>query len=230
VATSLPYLHRALLACGHPDGLEVTILDDDTVSHTSGRLQPYRLSDLGEFKCVVVVERLNVFWDLNWRAVTNRLCDSEQLEGVDIVIGCAPTSRARAAIAGCAAGASKVHYWLDLASTARGSQFVLGEPQNLRNDRSRTRLPVVSELFPEIIDDRFDAEESASGDSGDRFEGQEAFVSQILANHALMLMTRLFVYGTVSYHGGFLDRRGGVRPLRIVPHGSPLGDSRGVDE
>jgi hypothetical protein len=161
--------------------------------------------------------------------MTDRLCGSEQLDDVDVVIGCAATSRARAAIAACAAGASGVHYWLDLASTAQGSQFVLGEPRNRRNQTSRTRLPVVSELFPGIIEDSFDAEAAAGGDPGVQLEGQEAFVSQILASHALMLMTRLFVYGTVSYHGGVLGKRGGVRPLRIVPHGSAIAGSREVD-
>ena len=52
---------------------------------------------------------------------------------------------------------------------------------------------------------------------------------RVADNYVLYVMTRLFVYGTVSYHGGLLGRRGAVRPLRIVPHGSPIADSREVD-
>jgi PRTRC genetic system ThiF family protein len=183
-------------------------------------LQPYRPSDVGEFRSAVLVQRLNLFWDLKWQAVTERLFEPEQLEGIDIVIGCAETPRARAAIAAHTAGSSAVHYWLDLAATVGGNQFVLGEPQNRRNRRSRGRLPVVSELFPRIVEEGFDAEQMDARESADLLQGQDAFVSQILANHALMLLTRLFVYRSVSYHGGAIGVRGGVRPLRITPCGT----------
>ena len=34
-ATGLPYLHQAMQAWGHPRGLEVTLMDADTVSETT---------------------------------------------------------------------------------------------------------------------------------------------------------------------------------------------------
>jgi hypothetical protein len=44
-------------------------------------------------------------------------------------------------------------------------------------------------------------------------------VNPSLANHALALLARLFRYGTVSYHGGFVGLSGlaGVQALRVDP-------------
>jgi hypothetical protein len=36
VATGLPYLHQALIACGHPGGLDVTVMDGDVISPSQG--------------------------------------------------------------------------------------------------------------------------------------------------------------------------------------------------
>ncbi len=43
---------------------------------------------------------------------------------------------------------SSVDYWLDVGNNADSGQFVLGEPLNEVNRRSRTRLRTVAELFP----------------------------------------------------------------------------------
>lgn len=196
----------------------MTVLDGDTVSDSSCNWQAYRPSDVDELKSVVIVERVNFFWDLDWRAVPDNLFGPEQIEGIDIVIGCASTAAAREAIATHTAGPSTVDYWLDLASSISGNLFVLGEPLNQRNRRSKMRLRVVSELFPEIVDGALVEAEGLPGpDPASFLDGQDAFVSHILANHALMLLARLFRYGYVSYHGGFVNWRGGLRPLRIVP-------------
>jgi len=47
---------------------------------------------------------------------------------------------------------------------------------------------------------------------------QEPFVNSVLAQHALALLARLFRYGEISYHGGFIDV-GAARatPLPIDP-------------
>jgi hypothetical protein len=40
-------------------------------------------------------------------------------------------------------------------------------------------------------------------------ERQEPFVNQTLAYHALAMLARLFRYGRLSYHGGFINLRNG---------------------
>jgi hypothetical protein len=35
IVSGLPYLHQAMLAFGHPGGLQVTLIDPDTISETT---------------------------------------------------------------------------------------------------------------------------------------------------------------------------------------------------
>ncbi len=219
IAAGLPYLHQALLAYGRPEGIHVTLLDPDVISPTNCVRQPFSQSEIGLYKSVVLANRLNLFWGLDWQGVPERLDTNRRLDGVDIVIGCVDTRKARAAIAKCAEEWSEVDYWLDLGNNADSGQFVLGEPLNRKNRRHRLRLRTVSELFPEVIQSDLDGDGLPSCSATEALDRQEPFVNPTLANHALALLARLFRYGTISYHGGFvgLSSLAGAQALRIDP-------------
>ena len=150
IAAGLPYLHQALLVYGHPEGLHVRLLDPELISLTNCVRQPFSRSEIGLYKSIVLVNRLNLFWGLDWEGIPGRLDGKQKITGADIVIGCVDTRAARAAITKCVEDWSEVDYWLDLGNSADGGQFVLGEPLNRRNRRKRLRLRTVSELFPEV--------------------------------------------------------------------------------
>src|SRR5260370_42498862 len=59
IAIGLPYLHQAMLAWGHAYGLEVTLMDADTVSDTNCVRQPFSWSDIGQNKATVPIARIN---------------------------------------------------------------------------------------------------------------------------------------------------------------------------
>ena len=217
IAAGLPCLHQALLAYGHPEGLRVTLLDPDVISPTNCVRQPFSQSEIGLYKSVVLVNRLNLFWGLDWEGIQERLDPKRRLDGVDIVIGCVDTRKVRAAIAKCAEDWSEVDYWLDLGNNADSGQFVLGEPLNRRNRRHKLRLRTVSELFPEVVEQELDDDSLPSCSAAEALDRQEPFVNPTLANHALALLARLFRYGTISYHGAFvgLSSLAAVQALRI---------------
>src|SRR5712692_10382403 len=156
----LPYLHQAMLVQGHPYGLHVTVMDGDKVSPFNCVRQPFSQGEIGLYKGIVLVNRINLFWGLNWKAIPPALTAQtlaasyagygEPTLRPDIVVGCVDTRAARAIIAKSTAGLSAVGYWLDLGNSASSGQFVLGEPQNGRNKRSRTRLRTVAELFRKL--------------------------------------------------------------------------------
>ena len=50
VLSSLPYLHHALLAAGHPSGLQVYAIDGDRISETNCVRQPFSSSEIGLYK------------------------------------------------------------------------------------------------------------------------------------------------------------------------------------
>ena len=87
IAAGLPYLHQALLAYGHPEGLHVTLLDPDVISPMNCVRQPFSQSEIGLHKSVVLANRLNMFWGLGWEGIPERLDTKRRLDGVDIVIG-----------------------------------------------------------------------------------------------------------------------------------------------
>jgi len=217
IAAGLPYLHQALLVYGHPEGLHVTLLDPEVVSLTNCVRQPFSQSEIGLYKSVVLANRLNLFWGLDWEGIPERFDGRRKITGVDIVIGCVDTRAARAAIARCVEDWSEVDYWLNLGNNADSGQFVLGEPLNRRNRRKRRRLRTISELFPEVIQGELDRNNEPSCSAAEALERQEPFVNPTLANHALGLLARLFRYGTVSYHGAFinLSSLGSVQALRV---------------
>ncbi len=219
IAAGLPYLHQALLVYGHPEGLHVTLLDPDIITPANCVRQPFSRSEIGLYKSVVLANRVNLFWGLDWEGIPERLDGKGKLTGVDIVIGCVDTRAARAAIAKCVDDWSEVDYWLDVGNNADTGQFVIGEPLNRRNRRKKLRLRTISELFPEVIQGELDRNNEPSCSAAEALERQEPFVNPTLANHALSMLARLFRYGTISYHGGFLSLSSlsGLQALRIDP-------------
>jgi len=166
----------------------------------------------------VLVNRLNLFWNLGWDAVPEHLAGKQRLDRIDIVIGCVDTRAARAVIHECTSGWDSTAYWLDTGSTADAGQFILGEPLNQVNRRSRTRLRTVADLYPETVDSSLDDDELPSCSAVQALEKQSPFVNQVLAQHALALLARLFRYGNISYHGGFVNlREGGAARLAVDP-------------
>jgi PRTRC genetic system ThiF family protein len=226
VIAGLPYLHQSLMARGHPGGLHLTVLDGDTISPTNCVRLPFARSEIGLSKAIVLVNRLNLFWGLKWEAVPINLQPGSVISGsyqsdelrAHIVIGCVDTRAARAAIRDAVSKWSAVSYYLDLGNNADSGQFVLGEPLNQRNRRSRLRLRTVAELYPEIVDPDLDNDGEPSCSAVEALERQEPFVNPTIAQHALALLARLFRFGEITYHGAFINLASGVASvLRIDP-------------
>ena len=209
IAAGLPYLHQAMIANGHPAGLQVTLLDGDVISPINCVRQPFSRSEIGLYKAVVLVNRLNVFWGLDWQAVPINLEKGVRISEAHIVIGCVDTRAARALIRNGTSDCSSVDYWLDIGNNADSGQFVLGQPLNRLNKHKADRLRAVSELFPEIIDPALDDDSQPSCSAAEALERQHPFINQTLANHSLALLSRLFRCEPLSYHGGFVNLNSG---------------------
>lgn len=202
IAGLLPYLHQALVAAGH-EGLEVTLMDGDTISPTNCVRQPFSRQEVGLHKATVLANRVNLFWGFNWSAITRNLSNPDPSVGHhEIVIGCVDSRKARLAIKNYCARV-KVPYWLDIGNTAAGGQFILGQP-NFRG-RDANRLKTAADLYPEIIDGKRDDKSEPSCSAIEALERQEPFINQMLASHAMGLLARLFRHGEISYQGGFVS-------------------------
>jgi hypothetical protein len=70
-----------MLVSAHPYGLDVTIMDGDIISATNCVRQPFSQAEIGHFKAVVLVSRMNLFWGLSWKAVPQHLTKAPSLIG-----------------------------------------------------------------------------------------------------------------------------------------------------
>jgi len=223
IVMGLPYLDQAMRVWGRSSGLEVVMMDADTVSETNCVRQPFSVSDIGQNKATVLINRINLFWGTRWRAEPSyfdeRTLDRINDRSIDLVIGCVDTRAARCIIARALTKAScRIAYSLDLGNNTASGQFVLGQPLNARNRRKAARLRTVSELYPEIIDAEAGEDPLPSCSAVEALERQEPFINQTLASAALAMLARLFRYGKLSHHGGFFNAQSGLMsPLPVDP-------------
>jgi PRTRC genetic system ThiF family protein len=131
IAMNLPYLDQAMRVWGHASGLDVTMMDADTVSATNCVRQPFSTSDIGQNKATVLINRINLFWGLQWKAAAQFLDESWGRE-TDILIGCVDSRKARMMMQQSTAH-KRCFYMLDIGNNSDTGQFILGQPQNSRN-------------------------------------------------------------------------------------------------
>lgn len=213
----LVQLHTAMLALGHPGGLDVTVFDDDIVSESNVGRQAFIWSDIDKHKATVLVSRLNLAFGLNWKAAPQRIDDNTPLRSFDLVIGCVDNRAARACIH---ANAARDAYYLDLGNRLNDGQVVLGEVGSEAYSRgARLRLPTVVDLLPETGQSGLDAtDELPSCSLADALDKQGLFINRAMALYALDLLWQLFRHGRVEYHGYFVNMATGrTAPLAIEP-------------
>jgi len=116
VAAGLPYLHQAMVALGHPHGLDVTLVDGDRISRTNCVRQPFSESEIGLHKATVLATRINLFWGLGWKGVAH-FVDEGWSQETDILIGCVDSRAARNAMTRTQTYWN-CRYWLDLGNNA----------------------------------------------------------------------------------------------------------------
>ena len=196
------------------------LIDGDRITETNCVRQPFSRSEVGLYKAVVLINRLNLFWGLDWEAVPHFVHCGQDVPDSDFLISCVDTRAARAAIARVVSLKSRrFHYWLDTGNFADRGQFVLGQPlRKDRKDRSK-RLPCVHELFPSII--------HAQADKRDRLPACSAAEALSSRSRTLTAPLRLmhwrcwpdcFGMGASAYHGGFVNlATGQVTPLAVDP-------------
>lgn len=207
--------HMAMLALGHPHGLHVTILDDDFVSEANVGRQGFYPCDVGLPKAVVLANRVNMSYGLDWSAEVSRLTEEYTNHNVDIVIGCVDNRKARKVILKVFEGC----YWLDIGNRLDNGQVVLGEiPKPWQRSKS-DRLPHAADLFPEIVDESADAEDDIPSCSlAAALEKQSLFVNRGVALYALNLIHELFRHGSIEYHGVFVNMKTSrTSPLMVDP-------------
>lgn len=211
-------LHRGLLARGHPHGLDVLVVDQDTVSAANIGRQVFYPSDVGSYKSVTLVNRANMAAGTRWRAEVGRVTtESSGLSHQDFVIGALDNRRGRLGILRSLESAlTGSTYYLDMGNRTDSGQVVLGQVSSERRVKDDPwRLPHVGELFPELIDAALDKhdDDTPSCSLAEALEKQNLFVNPSIALFAAQLLWQLFTEGQIAWHGAFVS----VKDARVMP-------------
>lgn len=218
LVAGLPYLHHALLAAGHPSGIMVCVIDGDRITETNCVRQPFTLSEVGLYKAQVLVNRLNIFWGLDWGAIPTHVRCGQDVPECDFLISCVDTRAARAILARVARLKSRKYaYWIDTGNSSASGQFVMGEPLRPNRKERSTRLPCIDELFPQMTRTDLDKRDRLPACSAAAaLLAQEPYINQSIAQLVLAMLARLFRHGELSYHGAFINLVSGrVNPLPV---------------
>ena len=226
MAACLARLDIAMKALGHPHGLHVTAFDGDRVSESNVGRQVYSHADVGHFKSVLTIHRLNQFYGLDWIAKPCRYEDFRRENlyrvGADLIVSCVDTRSARRNIhAMLFENNEHWCYWLDLGNTEAAAQIVLGEAPCRRRTRTSLqppRLPCVTELFPELLDASLPDDNAPSCSVRMSLASQGLFINDVAVRHAAQLLYELFSNGRIRQHGVLLNlesKRSG--PIEVDP-------------
>lgn len=226
MATCLARLDLAIKALGHPYGLHVTAFDGDRVSEANVGRQIYSPADIGRFKSMVTIHRLNQFYGLDWIAHPCRYEDFERgvirRPSADLIVSCVDTRSARQALhAYLFEDSGHCHYWLDLGNTEATAQVVLGEAPgrwDKHHANQSPRLPCVTELFPELLDTSVIDTDTPSCSVSMSLASQGLFVNDVTVRYAAQLLYELFSKGRIRQHGVLINldsKRSG--PIDVDP-------------
>ncbi len=223
MASGLARMDCALRGLGGA-GLQVTIVDPDTVSESNVGRQLFSPHDVGRSKAAALATRINAFFGTQWAAHTAKIeTIGANSSRIDFIIGCVDNKAARRGIRRFCEEASRYAetYVLDLGNDAHSGQVVLGETYKEKRRVKKDgcpRLPVVWELFPAILDEAAPEDNEPSCSLAEALAKQDLFVNQATATAALTLLWKLLRTGSIDHHGMFVDLRSGRQaPLPICP-------------
>ena len=225
MAACLARLDIAMRALGHPLGLHVKAFDADRVSEANVGRQLYSAADVGRHKALVTIHRLNQFYGLDWEAYPTRyeeyVYGQRYSASADLLVSCVDSRSARQTLHRLAwRDGNHYDYWLDLGNTESTAQVVLGEPHSgMASRRGRgPRLPCVTELFPELLDETAPEDNQPSCSVRMSLASQGLFVNDVAVRYAAQLLYELFSRGRLSAHGVVVNlesKRSG--PIEVDP-------------
>jgi PRTRC genetic system ThiF family protein len=248
MAFGLARLGMAMRELGHPYGLDVVVWDDDTVSEANVGRQLYARSDVGQFKASVLCNRINAFYGTCFTANPRRFetiserpefviscvdsaASRRQIHGLVTGGWTAPRywldlgngERDGQFVLGQPDDGERRRILKELASYKGQTQYAKHieramEKLKLLDAEAPARLRCVTELFPDLLDEGFQEDDTPSCSLAEALSRQSLFVNQTLSAHALALLWNMFRYGEIDHCGGFVNLATGVMtPIPVKP-------------
>ena len=231
---ALAKMNFSLIALGAP-GLHVTLFDDDVVTEPTVGRQLFAECELGLPKAVALINRVNRFWGLNWKAVTEKF-QPETLDYLpndgkaSIYISCVDSVGARFGIADALHtfvriadyDRDKPRYWMDLGNSRFTGQAILstiGDLRQPKSDKYKTVaiLPMVTDEFREMLNEADTGDDTPSCSTAEALLKQDLFINPAVANLGASLLWQLLHERVIQVRGFFHNIRDfKTTPIKIV--------------
>ena len=200
----------------HHRDVEVTVMDGDVVTRSNLVRQPFTRGDIGRNKAESLVNRYNLWAGLAFAADPSMFADRMAMS-YDLVISCVDNAATRASLHR-ALRRMPSRYWLDCGNLECTGQVILGEPRREHEKERYGRLPVVTELFPELLDPKRREPDLPSCSLAEALERQHLLVNEAIALPAKNLVWHLLTKETLDWHGAFVDlNTGRTTTLAVDP-------------
>jgi PRTRC genetic system ThiF family protein len=211
-------IHVALTTGFDLPGLQVVVVDDDTVAPHNVIRQRFYPHEVSIHKSVALCHRTNMTFGTNWQALPRRFSekDTDLIKWADVVITAVDSLAARKAVVKASSYQQErcYKYWLDMGVDRSQGQVVLG---GLKDYSMKDRLPNVVAHYPEILtaEEKHDEPSCSAAESLSR---QDLFVNQTAALIASQLLWQTLRQGAFNRNGAVFDvQTGRQQPLPLAP-------------
>ncbi len=226
--TALARMSQALNGLNHP-GFIVTLFDDDTVQTPNLARQLFTTNELGQFKSVALINRVNRFFGLNWKAKTERYdknyCSLSQGMAA-ITISCVDSVSARFEIAdilnnykiNSANHRDKPLYWMDFGNSKDTGQVVISTVGEIKQPASKkfnplSNLPFVTEKYKDLLIQSEITDNTPSCSLAEALAKQDLFINSSLVNFGASLLWQMFREGIIYNDALFVN----LKEYRAIP-------------
>ncbi|CDS91601.1 UBA/THIF family NAD/FAD binding protein [Sphingobacterium sp. PM2-P1-29] len=233
VLTALMEMNHSLIALGHA-GLQIRLWDDDIITEANLGRQRFAPSEIGLYKSVALINRVNRFMGTNWKAETqkferNALGGFPENAKATIYITCVDNVQARFDIAEMLKAMSKRRmnrdepkYWLDFGNSQHTGQVLLSTIGNIRQPDSEkyqtvASLPMITDEFGELLRQSEQQDDTPSCSLADALDKQDLYINSSLTQMGCSMLWSLFRNGMTPYRGFFHNLKDfTTHPIKVV--------------
>lgn len=222
ILRDLARMHVTLQAMGHP-GLHVSAFDPDVFSEANIGRQLMDHSDVGRSKAIVLIERINRVYGVQWNGYKNKFRFKHQ-GNPTLLITAVDTIDARRKIYNSSLRfISKIEnvggylYWIDAGNGHNFGQVMLGTSKTLRQPKSLNFKGVG--LLPSPIEIYQGVKEEGSEDScsvAQALGKQDLMINSMMAQIVSQMIWSMIREKRISYRGVYLNLQNfTMRPVKI---------------
>ena len=226
--TALMDMNHAMIALGHA-GMQVHLWDDDVVTEANLGRQRFASCEIGLYKSVALINRVNRWTGSNWKAETKRFDRSADNLRASIYISCVDNVASRFEIAEVLNGLQKGYsyhnqprYWMDFGNSKDTGQVILstiGSIKQPNSERYQTvdQLPFITEEFADLLKQSEQLDDTPSCSLAQALESQDLFINSALADFGSSLLWKMLRSGMTFHRGFFLNlETSQTQPLKVA--------------